>query len=380
MWRVHTGACLALAILVATTSAGCAQVTDAKEQVTPQRAVWIWGKNVREEGAEQVAARLEAAGIDTALVLVKGVSGTTSFESEVALSRAPGGDVLEELLAACRPRGIGVHAWVIFHGDAEWVKAHPEDAMHSCGDGKANDGGTRPSDERVCPAAPEYRAYLAKLIRELLERHPVDGVHLDCIRYPTLGSCFCPRHREKAAAAGIDFDKVRQVAMKTLTDPAAKEHFIDLYRQGDSDIRRWVDLRREEIDSFVREVAQIVAETRPEAELSAALMPEGAARDDTFALCHYAQDYRTFGQICDFLCPMSYHASYAQPATWPADIAELAAERSGKPVLAGVQAFDPSTPADLAEALKELERRHLPGFVLFSYAAMTEERWGRVRE
>ncbi len=371
-----TCTCCAVATLLAAALSGdhpaAASAPGAK---APARSVWVWGKAVREEGAARVAARLAAAHLDTALLLVKGIAGTTSFVSDSALKRERGGDVVQELLDACRPRGLSVHAWFIFHGDAAWVKARPADAMHSCGGAAGSTGAPRPSDERVCPAAPEYRAYLQRLIRELLARYPVDGVHLDCIRYPTLASCFCPRHRELARQAGIDFEKVRQAALKSTHDRAAREHFITLYRQGDADVRRWVDLRREEIDSFVRETAQIVRETRPSARLSAALMPEGAEADDAFALCHYAQDYRTIGAACDFICPMSYHASYGQPATWPADVAKLAAAKSGRPVLAGLQAFNPSTAADLGQALGELQRRSLPGFALFSYSSMTPERW-----
>lgn len=371
------GCCVAAVVLGAALPGRCAGSEDPR---TPARAVWIWGKTVREEGAEQVAARLAAARLDTALVLVKGGSGTTSFVSESAGHRSPAVDVLQELLEACRPKGIDVHAWVIFHGDAAWVKARPDEAMHSCGGAADDHGATRQSDERVCPAAPAYRAYLQRLVRELLTRYPVAGVHLDCIRYPTLGSCFCPRHRELARQAGIDFEKVRQAAIKSYHDPAASGYFIARYGQGDPDLRQWVGLRREEIDSFVRETAAIVRETRPGAQLSAALMPEGAAPDDAFALCHYAQDYRTVGAACDFICPMSYHASYRQPATWPADVAARAEERSGRPALAGLQAFTPSTAAELGEAIRELRRRRLPGFALFSYAAMTADRWDQLGE
>ncbi|NUQ01286.1 MAG: family 10 glycosylhydrolase, partial [Armatimonadetes bacterium] len=341
-------------------------------------AVWIWGQTVREQGAEQVAERLAAARIDTALVLIKGLAGRTSFASSVAIKPQPGVDVLGELLKACHPRGIRVEAWVMFHGDSEWVKAHPDEAAHSCGLDPNGRGPTRASDEKVCPAAPGYRDYLKRLMRGLATDYPVDGLHLDGIRYPSLASCFCERHRAKAKAAGIDFEKVRQAAAKSVHQPAARDHYVQLYQQGDTNIKAWVDLRREEIDSFVRETAELLKATRPTALLSAALMPEGAEDNDAFALCHYAQDYRTIGQACDYICPMSYHASFDKPAIWPADVAARAMSRSGHPVLAGIQAFDPSTPAHLGEALGELERRNLPGFVLFSYNAMTSERWAQL--
>ncbi len=377
LWRACGGGALALLLAMAL-SDGAAETAQAPSAKTPSRAVWVWGQTVREEKAERVAARLMAAHLDTALLLVKGGSGTASFAARSAVRRQPGGDVLQQMLDACRPRGIGVHAWFIFHGDAAWVKAHPDEARHSCG--TSDSGATRPSDEGVCPAAPGYRAYLQQLISELLERYPVDGLHLDCIRYPTLASCFCPRHRELARQAGIDFAKVRQAAIKSTHDSAARSHLIDLYRQGDPDVRRWVDLRREEIDSFVRQTARLLRQARPGAQLSAALMPEGADDDDAFALCHYAQDYRTVGAACDFICPMSYHASYGKPAIWPAEVAVRAAKRSGRPALAGLQAFAPSTAANLGDGLREVQRRHLAGFALFRYGSMTPDRWALLTE
>lgn len=368
------------ALLASGCPGGAAAATEAQPPQAMTRAVWIWGRTVRQDGAEKVAGRLSEARIDTALLLVKGIAGRASFRSASALGRQAEDDVLREMLDACRPRGIRVHAWLMFHGDQEWVKAKPEEAMHSCGGQDGGAGPPKPSTEKVCPAAPGYRQHLKALMRDILAGYAVDGIHLDGIRYPTLASCFCPRHRERAAARGIDFEKVRRAAVRSTHEPEAKGHFIDLYRQGDADVRRWVEMRREEIDTFVSETQQLVREVRPGAQLSAALMPEGAEEDDAFALCHYAQDYRTVGAACDFICPMSYHVSYGKPTTWPAEITARAAARSGRPALAGLQAFDASTPADLGEALREVESRHLPGFALFRYGTVTPGMWDRVRE
>ena len=371
----------ALGVLIAASPGGdqCSAAAAPRAKI-PARAIWIWGKTVREEGAGKVAARLDPARLDTVLLLVKSGGGTTSYPSKRALKSVAGSDTLQEMLDACRPQGIRVHAWFMFHGDQEWVKAHPGDAMYSCGRPQTDSKAPLPSTERICPAAPGYREYLKGVIREVLVGYPVDGIHLDGIRYPTLASCFCPRHRQMAADKKIDFEKVRQAAMKSTHDPAARAHFIALYRQNDPDIRRWVDLRRAEIDTFVREVRQIVRDVRPGAQLSAALMPEGGEEDDAFALCHYAQDYRTVGHTCDFLCPMSYHASYGKPTSWPAEIAARGATRSGRPALAGIQTFDKATAADLGDAIREARRRDVSGFALFRYGAIAPEMWNRLRE
>ena len=75
---------------------------------------------------------------------------------------------------------------------------------------------------------------------------------------------------------------------------------------------KWVQQQQDEITSMVREVREAIQKRKPKVQLSAALMPEGGEKDDAFALCNYAQNYREIGKYLDFICPMSYEGSFQQ--------------------------------------------------------------------
>ena len=47
----------------------------------------------------------------------------------------------------------------------------------------------------LCPSHPENVAYELASIREIVERYPVNGIHLDYVRYPSSGFCFSPVSR-----------------------------------------------------------------------------------------------------------------------------------------------------------------------------------------
>lgn len=141
---------------------------------------------------------------------------SAEYGSEIAPPAEAGKDTLGDVITACRPLGIRVHAWFVFNQDKAYTDAHPEDRIWH--HGKANTE-FRPyeiDDGRVCPASVAHLEYMNSLIREVIERYSVDGIHLDCIRYGHMVYCFCPAHIEKAAKLGINVDKVRGVMFETL--------------------------------------------------------------------------------------------------------------------------------------------------------------------
>lgn len=353
------------------------------------RGVWIWWETVKKESAEKAAEKLARYNMNMAILLVKGTSGVVVYPSKTALRFDPEGDILKEMIGTCHKRGIEVHAWIVFHRDKEWLKANPHDAMHHCGKPHEGKPDPYPVDERICPLVREYRHYIKGIIEEIITCYDVDGIHLDYIRYPHMVYCFCDRHKEKAQGMGIDFEKVRQAVIKTLYEEGYKDYFIEQYKKDDEDIVRWVDMRTDEITSFIKEIKDLIQAVKPEVRLSAAFMHEGAVEDDAFALCHYAQNYRTAGSLCDFICPMSYHKEYAKPRTWIAEIAKNAERKTGKHAFAGIQAFiydrDKIQKSgiggeEIAEIIKDVRRKGIKGFVLFRYGTMTDAMWEAIKE
>lgn len=97
--------------------------------------------------------------------------------------RAPGYDPLSFMIEACHRRNLQCHAWFVCmpvgndrqvrqQGPLSIVRRHPEWCK------KVN------GEWYLDPGLPEVRQYLTDLVSEITEKYPVDGIHLDYIRYP----------------------------------------------------------------------------------------------------------------------------------------------------------------------------------------------------
>jgi uncharacterized lipoprotein YddW (UPF0748 family) len=391
---------LALASALCAGAAGTAESVAAR-QAPPApadevRGVWMWSSAVTQKGGEAVAAELAQHHINKVFFLVKGISGRVCYASKLA-PVSPGGDALKEILTACHKRGIEVHAWYVFNADNVWGRQHPADAMYHVGKADAWDQGPYskkddPEKIPICPLSPEYRQFIKGLIQEALDGYDVDGIHLDYIRYGHLAYCFCPRHQAYAASHGIETAKVRQAIYDTFYAPNKKsDHYFKLYRAGDKDVAGWVAMRQAEIDAAVTEIKAQVKAKRPSLVLSAAFMPEGGEQDDTFAICHYAQNYATAGAQLDYILPMTYWKT----PQWVAQVARNAEKRSHRPVYSGLWACEASAEAKvpesesasnrtkdrdnparaLGERVQVLRDQGVKGFVLFVYNSMSDRVW-----
>lgn len=393
--------CFFLALLVVHTASAAPAVEVNGGKAPPQsdemRGAWVWNSAVTQDGAEQVAERLAQHRINKVFFLVKGHSGNVCYPSKLAPNLKPERDILKEILEACHKRNIEVHAWFVFNADSYWGKAHPEDAMHHVGRAESWEQGpySRKDDPEkipICPLSRGYRDHLNALITEVLARYPVDGVHLDYIRYGHLAYCFCPRHYAAAARNGIQVEQVRAAIHQTLYAADRKRDlYFNLYRKQDSNVSGWVNLRQEEINQAVKEIRALVKSKDPALVLSAAFMPEGGEPDDTFALCHYAQNYATAGSQLDYILPMTYGHS----PDWIARITLNAERKSSRPVYSGLwacevpydswpQRSDAETPstgteaaraAGLRQSIQVLGERGIKGFVLFRYGPAADRLW-----
>ena len=386
-WMVIVTALLFVALSPGTTLPATAR------QEYGVRGVWLWGSTVRQLGAEAIARDLEANHVNVVFLLVRGTAGTAAYKSRLAPPADPDNpdrDVLAEMIAACHPRGIEVHAWFVFNHDKAFADAHPEERLWHLG--KA-DTGYQPyevTDGRVCPDSQTHLEYTEAMIREVLENYDVDGIHLDYIRYGHAVFCFCPRHYEKAKNLGIDIENVRKAIARTFYDspygPKDPEYVFRAYEREDypehRDVRAWMDIRAAEIRAAIESMRRVVKQIKPNVAFSASLMPEGALADSrTFALCHYAQRYSD-AELYDFICPMAYHAEYGKTPDWVGTVTQGAiAESNGKArVYTGIQAYGKVTPQELVAAIKAARLSGADGFVLFRYGEISAEEWSAIDE
>lgn len=274
-------------------------------------------------------------------------------------------DPLEYLLVRARRAGISVHAWInvlYVWSDpnreppaGHVVREHPDWLL-------ADSGGARMGERDVSwwqrdgiegyylsPSSPVVRQHLADVVRELVARYPLDGVHLDYIRFPAANYGFDPDARtEFALEYGVDpLDlRVRADDVAELTDARAVAILDSIY----------IDRRCQQVDSMV--VA--IREAAPGVALSAAVVA-----DPEQARVEKGQDWVRWIQRrwVDFAVPMAYNHS---PEGMRSATRMLTRMIGGDRFLIGI-ALHEGRDAFLEETLFVLREEQAPGFSLFSY-------------
>jgi uncharacterized lipoprotein YddW (UPF0748 family) len=162
------------------------------------RAMWVTRFDFKTEAdVVRIFEDCELAGMETVLFQVRG-NGTalyrSSFEpwAEQLGGMDPGFDPLEVALREGRARNIRVCAWVNLM-PAWWglepptdkrqlYNAHPEWMWYD------QNGKRQALSDRfyvsLNPCLPEVRTYLVDVLRDLVVRYRIDGLHLDYVRFP----------------------------------------------------------------------------------------------------------------------------------------------------------------------------------------------------
>ena len=189
--------------------------------------------------------------------------------------RTPGRDPLGELLPLAHAAGIEVHAWMncclVWSGERpprdprHVVNAHPE-WVARMQDGRPMTRLTPGERARLMvegvflsPAHPGVRHFLAQVAQEIVQRYPVDGIHLDYIRQPSVRIGFDPTSRARFAlehgADPLYFDRL----------PADQRAAMD---------SAWAAFQLDQVTAIVREVRDSVNAARPGVQLSAAVLAD----------------------------------------------------------------------------------------------------------
>lgn len=279
----------------------------APRTVWPPKAIWVvrhaWASP---EQIAQLMERCQAAGFNTVLFQVRG-NGTVFYRSRIEplAEEYPRGDPgFDPLAVACREahrRGMALHAWVnvmpAWKGTqpprrrAEITQTpHLRSGLAYMGQSRAQEGGqdARPPEHlwythpewfwydrngrrqplgnwyvSLNPCLPEVRAYLTSLFEELVRNYPVDGLHLDYVRFPT-----------DEGPRGVDYPHdARTLALyKSATGKTPAQ-----------DRAAWSRWRTAQVTQVVREIRAMTRRVRPELKLTAACWADiQAARRDYF--------------------------------------------------------------------------------------------------
>jgi uncharacterized lipoprotein YddW (UPF0748 family) len=341
------------------------------------RGLWVVRTAlVSPQSVDRVVDDAAEAGINALFVQVRG-RGDAFYRSALAsrstlLERQSRGfDPLARLMARARARGMQVHGWVnvllvahfgqplprghVLEKHPDWAmvpKSAATAALVASGPRRLRlilEAGRAEGDVEgyyLSPAVPGVGSHLEGVVRELVRAYPLDGLHLDFVRYP-----------------GPDFDHSR----------AALEGFrrasggTDLLGGPAANPAAWGDYRRRVLTALVTRLAEAARAERPGLALSAAVAP-----DEALAVHHKFQDWPRWlsAGLLTALCPMTYTADnelFRQQL-------EAARERTGgaQPVWAGIGAYRLDV-AGIVEKVALARRSGARGVVLFSHESLPED-------
>jgi uncharacterized lipoprotein YddW (UPF0748 family) len=369
-----------------------AAVNSVIAQSREVRALWVLRTSLESsEAIRRMVAAAAANGFNALLIQVRG-RGDAYFNHGVelrasTLARQPDGfDPLEETLRRAKDAGLRVHAWMnvnlvagatelpasrehVIYQHPEWLMVPRELAL----DLRAIDvrspeylgrlarwtraHTTRVEGLYVSPIHQDAIAYAASVVADLVTRYPLNGVHLDYVRYPNADFDY---GRGAIDAFRADMRERLPVPRRTrvngleATDPFA---YPDVFQDD------WRLFRQSRLTALVACVRSTVRRVRPSAVVSAAVVP-----DANEALADRLQDWRTWldNGFIDVICPMAYTTEPTRFADQIRTVREMARSR---PVWAGIGAYRLS-PRETIENIATARRLGADGIILFSYDSL----------
>jgi uncharacterized lipoprotein YddW (UPF0748 family) len=357
------------------------------------RALWVLRSSLA--SPESIASLIRTArdhGFNTLLVQVRG-RGDAYFNGGIEpraseLARRPATfDPLATVLAAARPAGLRVHAWVnvnlissaadiplaanhIVHRHPEWLMV-PRDLAQELSRVKEESPGyvgkiarwtrTQANVEGLyaSPILPEAVDYVDTVVRDLVGRYKVDGVHLDYARYPSdrfdYGRGAIREFRE-VVRPSLSVDRRRELDGREAADPIV---YPDTFQD------EWRAFRIARMTALVGRLRNSIKATRPNTLVTVATAPDlMEARD------HRLQDWGGWLQqgLVDAVCPMAYTQ---EPARFAEQIAAARTVAGSRAIWAGIGAYR-LPPAQTIENIETARRLGAAGVVLFSYDSLVD--------
>lgn len=356
------------------------------------RALWVTRATLTSsESIRQMVAAAQAGGFNTLLVQVRG-RGDAYYSSAIEpraaeLAAKPSFDPLATVIADAHAAGLKVHAWVAVNlvSSSVGLPASRDHVIYRAPEWLMVPRELAAEIKKIDLRSPAYVGRLARwtrahtaiveglytsplhlaaqdhtaaVIGEIATKYPVDGIHLDYVRFPNEDFDYSPAAMEQfksAIAADLTDSEKREAAAREALDPAA---YPNLFPE------RWNDFRRSRLTSLVIKIRTAVKTARPGALVSAAVVPDAEQ-----AFASRLQDWRAWidQSLLDVVCPMAYTA---ESDMFQKQIAAARAYAGSRPVWAGIGAYQ-MTPAQTLSHIAAANKLGAAGVILFSYESLT---------
>jgi uncharacterized lipoprotein YddW (UPF0748 family) len=371
-------------------------VAATPSSTTEIRALWVLRTSLSSpESIATLVRDARAHGFNTLLVQVRGrgdayYNGGPEPRATELHQQPDTFDPLATVLESARDAGLRVHAWVnvnlvssavdlprarahIVHRHPEWLMvprdiaqdlARVEDESPAYVGKLARWTRAQSADveglysSAILPAAVDH---LDSVVRDLVRRYAVDGVHLDYARYPS------ERFDYSRGAVRAFRDSVRprlSAQMRRTLDQRETEDFLAYPDALPDD---WMTFRVSKMTALISRLRTSVKSIRPSASVTAA-----AAPDLQEARTHRLQDWGVWldAGLIDAICPMAYTP---EPARFAEQIAAARSIAGDRPVWAGIGAYR-LQPTQTIENIQTARRLGAAGVVLFSYDSLVDPR------
>ncbi|MFN8057551.1 MAG: family 10 glycosylhydrolase [Vicinamibacterales bacterium] len=391
--RIGSSAALLVALLLL--PASHVPLQGAVSPSSEVRGLWVLRTSLTSRASIERTVRDAAAnGFNTLFVQVRGRGDAYYLGGQEpvadAVTAQPGAfDPLATVLALAHPLGLRVHAWMNISlvasartrptSSAHVMVRHPDWLMvpRELARELAHVPASEPAyAERlaqwtrgqvgeieglyVSPILPEVAEYDAALVGDLVKRYRLDGVHLDYVRYPSsdfdYGAHALTEFRE-TVVSDLSADERERLERRYLTDPLAYVEAFPL---------RWSGFRRTRLTALVMKVRAALKAARPEALLSAAVIPNANE-----AVEHRLQDWSLWldAQLLDVVCPMIYTPD---AALFRSQLDDLSVRASLRPrIWAGIGAYR-LTPSQTVFNIRTARDAAVGGVILFSYDSVVD--------
>lgn len=253
------------------------------------------------------------------------------------------GDQLAACVAAAKPLGLRVHAWLLCFA-TEGATSARIDIFRKRGWLLTNPDGSPRS--WLDPAVPEVRSYLVGAVREMAVKYGVHGVHLDFVRYPDYASSLGPTVKRR-----FEQDTGRRAAdwPEDVKSGALRNLFI-----------QW---RAKNVSDFVQSARRVMRRDAPGKQMTAAVYGK-------YPSCLHAvgQDWESWINIglVDYVTPMNYTEDMGRFNEWLSH--QTRTRQQALHVVPGIGVTAAESRLDAAQVIDQIQaarRAGCPGFALF---------------
>jgi uncharacterized lipoprotein YddW (UPF0748 family) len=333
-------------------AAACASV--ARPLAGEFRAVWNSSGLGPGPGSWARSMPLLARHGFTAVFPYAGSAGAALYPS-ASLPQTDAGRAAGDPLGACcdaaQEAGLAVHAWKICW-NLEGAPADQIARLKAAGRLQVSDTGQ--TLNWLCPSRADNVERELAAVEEIARRYPVQGVHLDYIRYPDRHSCYC-----RSCRAG--FESSEKVKVKQWPADVLKPPLLDRYSR----------FRTGQISRFVRLARQRLREVRPSAVLSAAVYGWYPG-----CIATLGQDWGDWVKrdTVAFVCPMNYSGSTLEFSGWLRKQLPLATGRAQ--IIPGIGVTSVSSRLNGLQTIDQIQaarRAGATGFILYDFNHSLEQ-------